>query len=319
MHHGSVGEEVYLSVVVPVFRSQAILPELVGRLTDVLSTYTHEVILVHDCGPDNSWKVIEALSQEYPTLRGVNLRRNVGQHNALMAGLNFARGKIIVTLDDDLQHAPEDIPLLVAPIEEGYDLCYSSFRKRNHPVWKQIGSKLNDALAVVLLDKPKGLYLSPFKAMNREVRDEVIKYGGPSVYLDGLLLAVTSNITSVEVGHHKRAVGEGGYTLGRSISLLLKMSTISSILPLRLATMAGFTLAGLGALLAVAFVVQRFYWNAMPVGWSSLVVTSLILGGVQLVALGMIGEYVGRIFLEVRKRPQFTVAATTNTDQFADV
>lgn len=305
---------VQLSVVVPVYRSQAILPQLVSRVSRALTRYTHEIVLVHDCGPDDSWSVIEALSDAYPTVRGVNLRRNVGQHNALMAGLNFARGDIIITIDDDLQHAPEDIPKLVAEIEKGRDLCYSSFRKRKHALWKRLGSKLNDTLAVVLLDKPKGLYLSPFKAMKREVRDEVIKYGGPSVYLDGLLLAVTSNISSVEVDHHERADGDGGYTFARSVSLLLKMSTISSILPLRLATLAGFALAGLGALLTLGFVVQRFIWNAMPVGWSSLVVTSLILGGVQLVALGMIGEYVGRIFLEVRKRPQFTVAATTNID-----
>lgn len=305
---------VQLSVVVPVYRSQAILPQLVSRVSQALTGYTHEIVLVHDCGPDDSWSVIARLSDEYPTVRGVNLRRNVGQHNALMAGLNFARGGIIVTIDDDLQHAPEDIPKLVAEIEKGRDLCYSSFRKRKHALWKRLGSKLNDTLAVVLLDKPKGLYLSPFKAMKREVRDEVIKYGGPSVYLDGLLLSVTSNISSVEVDHHERADGDGGYTFARSVSLLLKMSTISSILPLRLATLAGFALAGLGALLTLGFVVQRFIWNAMPVGWSSLVVTSLILGGVQLVALGMIGEYVGRIFLEVRKRPQFTVAATTNID-----
>jgi polyisoprenyl-phosphate glycosyltransferase len=300
-----------LSVIAPVYRSRSILPQLVKRVTDALGARDHEIVLVHDCGPDGSWSVIESLSREYSTVVGVNLRRNVGQHNALMAGLNHASGDIIVTIDDDLQHAPEDILKLVAEIEKGYDLCYSSFRSRKHALWKRLGSKLNDTLAVVLLDKPKGLYLSPFKAMKREVRDEVIKYGGPSVYLDGLLLSVTSNIASVEVDHHERADGNGGYTFRRSVSLLLKMSTISSILPLRLATLAGFGFAGLGALLTIAFVIQRFIWNAMPVGWSSIVVTSLILGGVQLVALGMIGEYVGRIFLEVRKRPQFTVAATT--------
>ncbi len=307
-----------VSVVVPVYRSQAILPNLVRRLNSSLAGRAHEILLVHDCGPDDSWSVIEQISRENTSVRGINLRRNVGQHNALMAGLNFARGNVIVTIDDDLQHAPEDIPKLVGEIERGSDLCYAAFRKRRHAIWKRMGSKLNDALAVLLLDKPKGLYLSPFKAMRREVRDEVIKYGGPSVYLDGLLLSVTSNITSIEVDHHSRADGDGGYTFRRSVSLLLKMSTISSILPLRLATLAGFVLAGLGGLLVIGFIAQRFIWNAMPVGWTSIVVTALILGGVQLVAIGIIGEYVGRIFLEIRKRPQFTVAQTTNVDEPVD-
>lgn len=307
-----------ISVVVPVYRSQQILPHLVRRISSALHDKRHEIVLVHDCGPDDSWSVIQQLGREYPTVRGINLRRNVGQHNALMAGLNAARGAVIITIDDDLQHAPEDILLLTAEIEKGFDLCYSRFRARKHAIWKRWGSAFNDKLAVLLLDKPPGLYLSPFRAMKREVRDEVIKYAGPSVYLDGLLLSVTGSITSVMVDHHERAEGSGSYTLRRSISLLLKMSTISSILPLRLATISGFALAGLGALLVVVFIAQRFLWNAMPQGWSSIVVTALILGGVQLIAIGIIGEYVGRIFLEVRRRPQFTVAKTVNIEEKID-
>ena len=318
MPHNSTAPDVRVSVVVPVYRSRSILAELVRRVSQSLARQTFEIVLVHDCGPDDSWEVIQDLSREYQSVRGVNLRRNVGQHNALMAGLHYARGNIVVTIDDDLQHAPEDIPKLVAEVEKGFDLCYASFRNRKHAMWKRMGSRLNDQLAVVLLDKPKGLYLSPFRAMRRSVRDEVIKYGGPSVYLDGLLLAVTSNISSVELDHYSRADGDGGYTLRRSVSLLLKMSTISSILPLRLATLAGFLLAGLGAFLVVAFVAQRFIWNAMPVGWSSIVVTALILCGGQLVAIGIIGEYVGRIFLEVRKSPQYTISATTDLDEPQD-
>ncbi len=301
-----------ISIVVPVYGSEPILPRLIQAISDSLGDQRYEVILVHDCGPDNSWSVIRTLSQLDQRVRGINLRQNVGQHNAIMAGLNVARGKIIVTMDDDLQHSPGDIPLLCGKIEEGFDVCYAKFRNREHALWKRWGSKLNDRLACILLDKPRDLYLSPFKAMRDVVRDEVIKYAGPSVYLDGLILSVTGNITTADVDHHSRSDGKGGYSLLRSVALLLRMSTITSIAPLRLATLAGFGFAFLGAFLVIVFVIQRFTVNAMPLGWSWLMVTVLVLGGVQLMALGIVGEYIGRIFLEVRKRPQFVVAASSN-------
>jgi undecaprenyl-phosphate 4-deoxy-4-formamido-L-arabinose transferase len=301
-----------ISIVVPVYGSAPILPRLIEAIAESLTCERYEVILVHDCGPDDAWSVIQRLSERDARVRGINLRRNVGQHSAIMAGLTVARGKIIVTMDDDLQHAPSDIPLLCSKIEEGFDVCYAQFRNRQHALWKRIGSKLNDRLACILLDKPRDLYLSPFKAMRDVVRDEVVKYVGPSVYLDGLILSVTGNIGTVEVDHHSRFEGRGGYSLVRSISLLLRMSTITSVAPLRLATLAGFGFAALGAVMAVALVIQRFTMNVMPAGWLSLIVTSLVLGGVQLIALGIVGEYVGRIFLEVRKKPQFVVAETSN-------
>jgi glycosyltransferase involved in cell wall biosynthesis len=301
-----------ISIVIPVYGSEPILPRLIEAIAACLPDDRYEVVLVHDCGPDNSWSVIRALCDRYPEVRGINLRQNVGQHNAIMAGLKVARGGIIVTMDDDLQHSPADILLLCRKIEEGFDVCYTRFRNREHAFWKRWGSKLNDRLACILLDKPRGLYLSPFKAMRDVVRDEVIKYAGPSVYLDGLILSVTGNIATVDVDHYARPEGKGGYSLVRSVALLLRMSTITSIAPLRLATLAGFGFAFLGALLVIVFVIQRFTLNAMPVGWSSLMVTALILGGVQLMALGILGEYLGRIFLEVRKRPQFVVADTAN-------
>jgi polyisoprenyl-phosphate glycosyltransferase len=302
-----------VSIVVPVYRGEKSLPELIRRIGNALNGVRHEVILVNDCSPDQSWQVIRAIASQNPQIVGLNLRKNAGQHNAIMAGLNYATGKIIVTMDDDLQHAPEDVPKLLGKISDGYDVCYTKFAIKKHALWKRAGSQLNDWLAVLLLGKPPGLYLSPFKAMRREVKDEVVKYSGPSTYIDGLMLSVTSNIASVEVQHHPRADGgEGGYNLRRSISLLLKMSTITSTLPLRLATLLGFAFGLLGAFLAVLLIAQRFIWNAMPIGWSSIIVSSLILGGIQLLALGILGEYIGRIFLEVRKRPQFVIAGTTS-------
>lgn len=306
-----------LSVVIPVYGSARILPELVRQLHEVLASLPgldgrFEIVLVDDQGPDDSWTVIRGLAAQHDYVKGVALRKNAGQHNAVMAGLNFAAGEVIVMMDDDLQHSPQDIPALYRKLGEGYDVCYADFRNRHHAAWKIVGSAVNDRVARYLLKKPKGLYLSPFKAIRRGVRDELIKYRGPHVYLDGLILTVTANIASVEVEHHPRFEGRGGYSFARSISLWLKMATNFSIAPLRLAAVVGFVFAGLGLVAVVWLTFERYANNNLPEGWTSLMVIVLIMGGIQLLALGAIGEYLGRVFLAINNRPQFTVAATVN-------
>jgi polyisoprenyl-phosphate glycosyltransferase len=317
MEHGAAPYS--LSVVIPVYGSAAILPELVRQLDEVLLGWPEmrgrvEIVLVDDCGPGGSWEVIQGLAAGRRHLKGIALRKNAGQHNAIMAGLNFASGEVIVTMDDDLQHSPSDIPTLYARIVEGHDVCYADFHSRHHARWKILGSAINDRVARYLLKKPAGLYLSPFKAMRREIRDELIKYQGPHVYLDGLILTVTGRIASVQVEHHPRFHGQGGYSLYRSISLWLRMATNFSIAPLRLASYMGFGFAAVGLAVACYLVVQRLVNDDVPQGWTSLMVMVLILGGIQLMALGAIGEYLGRVFLTINSRPQFVVGATLNLE-----
>jgi Glycosyltransferases involved in cell wall biogenesis len=304
-----------LSVVIPVYRSANILTDLAERIETVLRAIygnAFEVILVNDCSPDASWEVIQTLCQSRPWLKGVNLRKNAGQHNAIMAGLRRASGRYIVMMDDDLQHSPTDIPLLVAQLDSGFDVCYTRFRSKQHALWKRLGSRFNDLVASQLLAKPRGLYLSPFKAMVGGIRDEVVRFTGPHVYLDGLILSATNRIGSIEIEHHARPDGQSGYSLRKSISLWLKMATNFSITPLRMASLLGLIFSGFGFLAAIAFIVQRFTINAMPVGWSSIIVSVLIMGGIQLLALGIIGEYVGRVLLHVNGRPQSVVESSLN-------
>lgn len=308
-----------LSVVIPVYGSAAILPELVRQIHHALtgqlfSEDQFEIVLVNDCGPGDSWSVIKTLAESRNYLKALSLRKNAGQHNAIMAGLNFASGDVIVMMDDDLQHSPDDIFSLYSKVAEGYDVCYASFRSRHHATWKIIGSAFNDRVAQYLLKKPRGLYLSPFKAIRREIRDELIKYQGPHVYLDGLILTVTANIASVEVEHHPRHGGDGGYNFHKSLSLWLKMATNFSIAPLRFASVLGLGFAVFGMLLAVYFIAQKMISDSLPSGWTSLMVILLIMGGIQLLAIGAIGEYLGRVFLSINKRPQFVVASTINLD-----
>lgn len=307
-----------LSIVVPVYRSAPILPLLVEKVQQEISALAlpagFELILVNDASPDNSWVVIRELATRYPFIKGIHLRRNFGQHNATMAGLNHAAGEWVVVMDDDLQHPPEAIGQMLAALREGYDVCYTRYLNRQHAAWKKLGSAFNDWVATHLLGKPKGLYLSSFKAMRREVVQEVIQYDGPYAYLDGLILGVTSAITAVDIEHQARHEGEGNYNLRRSVSLWLKMATSFSILPLRLASFAGFALAGFSVLMIIYVVIEKWLHPELPAGWASLIATMLLIGGIQTLCIGMMGEYLGRTYLKLNRKPQFVVAARTWTE-----
>ena len=309
-----------ISVVIPVYGSAGILPNLVARLEETLfpafGDGGFEVILVHDAGPDDAWSVIVHQAQARPWLRGLDLRRNAGQHNAIMAGLGIARGRYIVTMDDDLQHDPADIPRIVAKLREGADLCYAQFPEKQHALWKRLGSRFNDMVAARLLKKPKGLYLSPFRGFVRELGEEARRYNGPFVYLDGLLIQSTSHkrIATVTAQHHARGDGQSGYSFSKSISLWLQMATSFSIVPLRFVSLAGILASCIAFLLAIIVLWQKLHSPQVAVGWPSLIITILFMGGLQLLALGAIGEYTGRILLNINNRPQYIIGETANVD-----
>ena len=309
-------EQLEISVVIPVYGSARILPELVERLQAALVAITKpdgfEVVLVHDHGPDDSWQVIQKLARTRPWLKGVNLRRNASQHNALMAGFAHSAGKYVITMDDDLQHDPHDIPRIIESLQQGADLCYVRFASRKHALWKRAGSAFNDIVASRLLNKPRNLYLSPFRGMRREICDEALTYRGPFVYVDGLLLQSTSNYTMITAHHHERQDGQSGYSLRKSISLWLQMATSFSIVPLRFVSLAGLAASALSFIFALAVVGRKLAVPDMAVGWPSLIFAILFMGGLQLLALGAIGEYVGRILLNVNNRPQYVVGNTIN-------
>lgn len=306
-----------LSIIVPVYRSAPILPQLVEQIYAEMRKEgwadSFELLLINDASPDNSWQVIRSLAAVHSFIRGVSLRRNFGQHNAIMAGLNYINGDFIVLMDDDLQHPPNAIGSMVRALAEGYDVCYTNYLNRQHAAWKKLGSRFNDWVATRLLGKPKGLYLSSFKGLRKEVAREVIRYDGPYAYVDGLILDVTRSITTIDIEHQDRHEGEGNYNLRRSISLWLKMATSFSVLPLRLATYAGFTLAALSLAMIAFVVVQKLLHPEFPPGWASLIATVLLIGGIQTLCIGMIGEYLGRTYLKLNHKPQFVVGATTWT------
>ena len=304
-----------LSIVVPVYRSAPILPQLVEQIHAEMCKEgldgSFELLLINDASPDNRWQVICSLAATHPFIKGISLRRNFGQHNATMAGLNHANGEITVIMDDDLQHPPHAIGGMLRALAEGYDVCYTNYLNRQHAAWKKLGSRFNDWVTTHMLGKPKGLYLSSFKGLHKGIVQEVIRYDGPYAYIDGLILDVTRSITTIDIEHQERHEGEGNYNLRRSVSLWLKMATSFSVLPLRLATYAGFALAALSLVMIVFIVVQKLLHPEFPRGWASLIATILFIGGIQTLCIGMIGEYLGRTYLKLNHKPQFVVGATT--------
>ena len=309
----------FLSIVVPVYRSEMILSSLVEKVQKEILKMgldnQFEMILVNDASPDNSWQVICTLAKQYPFIKGISLRKNFGQHNATMAGLNNVSGGIVVIMDDDLQHSPNAIGKMVDVILQGYDVCYTRYLNRQHALWKKVGSNFNNWIATRLLGKPKELYLSSFKAIRKEVVDEVIRYNGPYPYVDGLILNVTDSISMIDIKHQPRLIGVGNYDLVRSISLWLKMATSFSVLPLRIASFMGLLFAALSLVMIIVVFIQKLLHPEISAGWTSLMATVIFIGGVQIFSIGLIGEYLGRTYLKLNGKPQFVVDAITTKNE----
>jgi polyisoprenyl-phosphate glycosyltransferase len=300
-------ESIELSIVIPVYNSENCLEELSSEIARHLRTINYEVILVNDKSPDNSWQKILELTKVNPRIKGISLKKNSGQDNAIMAGLGQVKGQYVAIMDDDLQHSPADILKLYTGCSQGYDICYGLFIDKKQSRWKNIGSKVNDYFAQVFLKKPKGLYLSPFKVMRQSLANAVREYKGPFPYLDGIVLSLTSNITQVELKHRKRFDGKGNYSLIRSVSVFLKHVTGYSLYPLRFATIIGIVASGLSFLLGAFFVVD-YLTNARRVeGWISLVLLMVFFNGLILMCLGLIGEYIGRVYLTLTSRRQYVI------------
>lgn len=294
-----------ISIVVPVYNSEDNLTELHRQIADALKHISYEIIFVNDCSKDNSWNVLRKITQEHKNIKAINLRKNSGQDNALMAGFSQITGKYTVIMDDDLQHSPYDILHLYAKITEGYDICYANFHIKKQAGWKNLGSRFNGYLADLLLKKPKGVYMSPFKIIDSEVIKS-IKYNGPFPYVDGLILEVTHNVATIDVKHFERFKGKSNYSFIKSMIVFLKLFTGFSILPLRIASIVGFFVALMGFGLGIFFMIQ--YFNGInPEGWTSLIVTVLVIGGIILMSIGLLGEYLGRMYSTVNQKPPYLI------------
>ncbi|HVC53149.1 MAG TPA: glycosyltransferase family 2 protein [Stellaceae bacterium] len=301
-----------LSIVVPVYNGAASIGELCEALAQLDIPGGHEIVLVNDGSPDNSLAVCrDIVEQARLPMVLVDLARNFGEHNAVMAGLRHASGAHVITMDDDLQNPPEEVARLLAFAQEsGKDVIYTYYDEKQHSAWRNLGSRFANWVAGFVLDKPKDLYLSSFRCMSAFAVCEVSRYEGPFPYVDGLLLQVTQSIGSLLVRHLPRAVGRSNYTMRRLIRLWMSMFVNFSVMPLRISTLTGFALSLLGALGTVVAVTEALFFES-PIGWASLMAAILLLSGVQLVILGIVGEYLGRLYLTANRKPQSVIRTVT--------
>lgn len=307
-----------ISIVIPVYNSHECVAELSRQIADSLQGIDYEQIMVNDCSRDSSWEEIQKAAAANKNLLGINLRKNGGQDSAILTGLNYASGKWVVIMDDDLQHSPYDIPKLYEEAKKGFDVVYADFDTKKQRLWKNLGSWFNGKISEIALGKPKEIYLSPFKIIARPIVQEMIKFNNLFPYIDGLIFQVTKNITQIAIEHHKRELGKSNYNLIKSIKVFLRMLFGFSTMPLAIASFMGFTSAFVGLIFAIVYLVEYFTGKADVTGWTTLVVLILILGGLILVSLGIIGEYLGRMYLTINNYPKFIVKDTTEGKDSAD-
>lgn len=299
-----------LSIVIPVYNSKDSIEQLVDELVKNLPVIPlPEIVLVNDDSRDNSEEICIGLHKKYNEIvTFISLSRNVGEHNAVMAGLNHTTGDYVVIMDDDFQNPISEVIKMVNFIKDSdYDVVYSYYAKKKHSFYRNWGSEFNNRVANVMLKKPKDLYLSSFKVINKFTVNEIIKYTDPFPYIDGLILRVTSRIGKIKVDHHERASGQSGYTLKKLILLWLNMFVNFSILPLRVSVIFGFIFAAIGFIFGIKTIIEKLLNPDIPQGYPTLIVVVSIFAGIQLISIGMVGEYLGRVFLSQNKKPQYTV------------
>lgn len=299
-----------VSFVIPCYRSALTIGNVVKEIQDTMNTlnaYTYEIILVNDCSPDDTFDVIEKLCAEYSNICGVNLARNFGQHAALMAGFHQVTGDILVCLDDDGQTPADEVGKLLTEIENGQDVVYASYANKKHSMFRNFGSWVNEKMLQFLLGKPKELFVSSYFAARRFIVDEMLKYENAYPYVIGLVLRTTKRISNVPVQHREREIGASGYTLGKLLSLWFNGFTAFSTKPLQIATISGCTLAVGGFLYALYTIIKKFVNPAVPLGFSSMMSAILVIGGMIMIMLGLIGEYIGRMYICMNSAPQFVV------------
>lgn len=298
-----------ISIVTPCYYCEktirSVVDDVVKEIAPIHNDY--EIILVNDGSRDSSWEVLKQIADENLHVKAIDLGKNYGQASALMCGYNHCKGDVIVTLDDDGQNDPKEVKKMIEKLEEGYDAVFADYIKKKDTLFKKWGHNINNIMARIMLKKPNGLELNHFFVMNKYICDEIIKYKGPYPYVWGLILRCTDKLANVKVEHKEREIGNSTYTLRKLVSLWINGFTSFSIIPLRLSSLLGIIMACSGLIYGIFLFVKFLSGEIAVQGWMSTTSIILILGGVQLIMIGMLGEYVGRIFLTDNKEPQYSV------------
>ena len=306
-----------LSIVIPCYNSENTIGVVVKEIIETVTAhggYDYEIILVNDSSPDNVFKKISQISEKNYRVKGIDLSRNFGQHCAIMAGFNYVTGDIVICLDDDGQTPAKEMFSLIDKLDEN-DLVFAKYKDKKHNVFRNIGSLVNDKIAQWLIDKPKNLKIMSYFACKRFVIDEVKRYKNSYPYISGLLLRATNKVANVEVNHRERIEGKSGYTLKKLLLLGINGFTAFSEKPLRIATYIGCITAIIGFIYGVFVIVNKLCNPLAPIGYSSIMAALLFIGGMIMLLLGMIGEYVGRSYISLNNTPQFVIRETKNIEE----
>lgn len=309
-----------VSYIIPCYRSSktitAVVEEINSTMSDSLmqEKYEYEIILVNDCSPDETFDTIKELCQQYSFITGIDFARNFGQHSALMAGLRQSTGDIVICLDDDGQTPADEAPKLLKALEAGADVVYARYQHKKHSLFRNFGSYVNEEMARFMLDKPKELYVSSYFATKRYIVNDMIRYENSYPYVIGLVLRATKNIVNVDVNHRSREIGSSGYTLKKLLDLWMNGFTSFSVKPLRIATLIGCLSALAGFAYGIVIIIQHFVLPNRQLGFASLMSALVFFGGMIMIMMGLIGEYVGRIYISMNNSPQYVIKQVINTN-----
>ena len=304
-----------LSFIIPCYRSALTIGDVLEEIKSVMGQrpeVDYEIVAVNDCSPDNVLEILEAAARTDPRLKVIDCSINRGKHAALMAGYAHATGDVMVGVDDDGQCPVDRIWDLIAPLDQGYDMSMARYGARQEGGYKAIGSVVNDWMARILIGRPKNLKFSNFTARKKWLCDELARYTNPYPYLEGLTLRLTKNIATVPMDERPRTKGKSSFTFTKSLKLWLNGFTAFSVLPLRMAAFAGVCFSAVGFLFALVLIVRKLLHPGIPAGYASLMATLLFIGGIILTSLGLLGEYIGRMYICLNKLPQYVVRRTIN-------
>ena len=307
-----------ISFVIPCYRSENTIAKVVDEIRSTVQlrgesaasnseAYDYEIVLVNDCSPDNVWKVIKSLAQSDPKIKGICLAKNFGQHSALLAGYAEATGDMVVSLDDDGQTPASETFKLVDKLNEGYDVVYGFYEHSREHLFRRFGSWVNKKMAENIIGQPRTLKTTSFFIMRSFIAKEIVKYPNPFPYISGLVFRATKNLGNVQVEHRSRIEGTSGYSIAGLLSLWINGFTAFSVKPLRFATFVGVFCALVGLVAGVYVIVQKFFHPDMLIGYTSMMATLLFVGGMIMLLLGFIGEYIGRIYICINQSPQYVV------------
>lgn len=307
-----------LSFVIPCYRSEntieGVVAEIIEKCSERSELYDYEIILVCDASPDNVWSVIKRLAEGNKRIRGVCFSQNYGQHAALLAGYRKCRGDIVVTLDDDGQSPLDSLYDLIDSIHEGNDVVFAKYVEKKKSFGRRLGSSFNKKMSEIMIGFPKEIEPNSFYAMKAFVAKEMIRYENSYPYIAGLITRTTKKLANVEAVQRKRLEGKSNYTIGKLISLFMNGFTAFSIKPLRIATILGFICAAIGFVVGIVMVIKKLINPDIAAGYTSLIAALLFIGGLIMLMLGLIGEYLGRIYISINKSPQYVVREEINTE-----